>query len=718
MRRHGRRASSSGAGEGGGAHQPLMGAFCTCTHNRIIGATRGRRRAAWCLAVGALLAAGLSASGAQAAQRPFETFMPDTVWAFFSLDNVPKAEAALKAIPLGKIEDDPIIKKLHEDDWKQFEKMVADEPVLKDCGVNVRDLRAQFMQGQVAAVVFSWDVKQFSKIQDQVERARFQRFLPSKDFNPSAPEENGAQWGLQGGLRRLVGGRPTGGEGAAEPRKVEPVNLAPGLPDAAFLADVGQNRAKIEAVFDKVLEHPKVAEAVVHQRYTYRGVAIHTLMAKQAPKSGEYDLREAVFAYGFPADDLFVASVGKKAMEQVIACYQDRPQVPLSTSAKFRYVTGKIGEERLGTFYVNLEPLIPALWETVEDEDERKQAQAVFSDLGLDALRAAGAGLRVHREGVLLTFAAYAPHNERGLWKLLAPGPAAFVTPGLVPEEVFFFGAMNVDVRAAWTLLGEMLAKYDREAFDQFSQGKTMAEQMLQINIEKDVLGSVGTEVAVAVASPPPAPPLPPPDPNKPFDMERLMAQAAQRVPDVLMLVSLADAKRFEELLDKVLLAAGQGLGGGAPGEGGPPPPAIETEEFQGFKLHVLKQMGMSQVFVVTPKAALVGVGRGALNKIKTVLRDLNAEKGLAAGADFRRPLSLLAGEDRVAVGYMDLVRLMEFSGALLQPSAIPDLGPVDPAEPVRDVKKFMEVLKKYAHPIVSAVVKDADGLAQQVYVY
>jgi len=111
-----------------------------------------------CVVVAGALAVMLAAGEALAEKQPFERILPETVWAYATLDDVPGADAAVRALPLGKVLEEPLIKKYVDDAWKKIEKGFSEAEPFKDSGLKLKDLVDHCSQGQVAVVLFSWDL--------------------------------------------------------------------------------------------------------------------------------------------------------------------------------------------------------------------------------------------------------------------------------------------------------------------------------------------------------------------------------------------------------------------------------------------------------------------------------------------------------------------------------------------------------------------------------
>ena len=678
----------------------------------------------------AVVAVTLLSGPVLADKRPFEQFLPADVLAYVTLDGIPAAEAAINGLPMATLQDEPLFKKAREDAWKKIEKEFADSDAFKDSGLKVKDLVDHLSQGQVAAVLFSWDLKAFSKVIDKDGGLGLEEMVP----DASIPMQ-----GDEPGMEEPAGERPR------REKPKTPVKMAPAMPDLALLADVTGRRTKVQAYIDRIRKDPELLEEAVIGRYTYRGVTVHTVIPKEGAASVSQDWTGTVVTYAFPSDDLFVLSMGKKAMERVIAGYQNPPVASLARHPRFRYVTKQIGPKRLATVYVDAEWLTAGLMEMADDEKDpktAKTAKAVLADLGVDAIKALGAGVRVHRQGLLCSLVVFVPEMpDKGLWKLLVAALGDFASARLMPSNAFYFAAQNIDGLAIWRLVMDMLAKHAPETFNTFTKQKTMIEQTMQMNLEQDVIAVLGGEIGTAVAPPPPAVPLPPADPNEPFDFQRMAAEAAQAVPDQLSYVALKDAKKFEAMLEKMLAMGPQaGMTPDAPPAMPEMPiPKFAVEEFRGFKLHMMDapMAQMKVVLCVTPNALLYTMGRGAVSKIKAALRDLDGHESLATNPAFTRPLGLLPKEGRVAIAYVDLVRLMEFFGEQFAEAFDgfegPELG-LGEDEGVEDdegnedddgdeeegekFRKYLVVLKKYLHPALGVWLKQRDGLAVQVYIH
>jgi len=381
------------------------------------------------------------------------------------------------------------------------------------------------------------------------------------------------------------------------------------------------------------------------------------------------------------------------------------------------------------TFYLDVDRLTAALLAMAEGEDEQRAAKTVkgvLADLGVDAIKAVGAGMRVHRKGLLYSLVVYAPDMpDKGLWKLTAPVRGGFASPRVFPANVLSFSAQSFDWAAAWRLGMAMFAKHAPDQFNKFTQQKTGFEQGLQINLEQDLIASIGLEMAGIMAEGPPAPSAPPGAPRGP-------AEAMANFPDMLYYVALKDAKKFEAAFEKLLMMAGQ-MAGGPAAEGAAPSPPFKVEEFRGFKLRILATPipgGMQMVLCVTPDALMYALGRGAVSKMKATLRNLGGGESLAANPAFKRPLDLLPKEGRVAVFFLDVPRFVELfakQAAEAVEGFDVELGGDDregeaeegkEKDKVEELKKVLALCKKYLRPMVGVMLKERDGFTVQTYVH
>jgi hypothetical protein len=137
-------------------------------------------------------------------------------------------------------------------------------------------------------------------------------------------------------------------------------------------------------------------------------------------------------------------------------------------------------------------------------------AEGLLTGLGLDAMREMMATLQFDVDETRIT-AALGWSEQRGLAKLLAYGPAPAKRPDWAAAKWFSVGSDSFDIRAAYAALEEMVSNISPEFFTAMQTEIKNAGTQAGIDLKRDLVGSLGSDLLVAQSLPPSADPAKPP---------------------------------------------------------------------------------------------------------------------------------------------------------------------------------------------------------------
>lgn len=286
-----------------------------------------------------------------------------------------------------------------------------------------------------------------------------------------------------------------------------------GDPHFVMAADLGGNRAKVEALIQQAEAKNTVGENETAVEEEFQGEIIHLRVTKN-PKSGVTSETEAWAI----VDDVFWFGSPKVAVQEAIAHWKgDGAETPITTAQDFAAIRrNHAGAQAL--FYVNLESIMQLAIADMESDQEEAEAAAAESGeeppgspfamlgmspaefvhaFGFDALRGIHFSLSLAEDatsiGGGLTWT-----EKRGLLKLLAIGEAPAPQPAFISAD---WPSVSAD-RFSFAQMIQGLKEAAGEANPMFefmiSQQLTQLNQGLGIDLERDLFGSIGDEIVRA----------------------------------------------------------------------------------------------------------------------------------------------------------------------------------------------------------------------------
>jgi len=245
----------------------------------------------------------------------------------------------------------------------------------------------------------------------------------------------------------------------------------------------------------------------------YAGVLIHTSLAP-APKDGGKAGGTTVTAM---CQGIWLLS---PSYDRVCAAVDAIKQggLPNALGRTEPYLRAR---ERAGAAQViavgNLPAIYPALLASAQKQpasDLPFTPEALLKGLGLDALGEFVYTVNFGDQETRVT-ASLGWQEERGLVKLLAFGPGGALRPDWVPARWINVSAAKWDLRATYAALEEMLGAISPQLLASAQAQVKAAGDQMGIDLKRDLIGSLGSDLVTATALPPDADPSMPPAPDK-----------------------------------------------------------------------------------------------------------------------------------------------------------------------------------------------------------
>jgi hypothetical protein len=280
------------------------------------------------------------------------------------------------------------------------------------------------------------------------------------------------------------------------------------LPPFLLALEVGASGAKLEKILAATAEKLGLRE----ETETFAGVRVQlsTLGAPTEEASAAPASAPRSFAWAL-VEGVWLLSPAKERVFAAIDALQ-RGGLPgsLGASERFQRTRQRIGAAQ-GLVYLN----VPAIYPLIQDAASAAKAKAgtPSNPLGLDpevALKALG--LDVFGEAYLAVTleptrarvdSGLAYTEERGLIRLLSYQPGPPTQPGWVPAKWSSVGSVRFSLPKAYAGL-EALVNSVSPLLYGMAQGQLRAlDKKLEVDLTRDLIGSLGEEVVTASALPP-----------------------------------------------------------------------------------------------------------------------------------------------------------------------------------------------------------------------
>jgi len=351
--------------------------------------------------------------------------------------------------------------------------------------------------------------------------------------------------------------------------------------------ELGENTTKVAKLIAELDEK----EHEVFRLEDYAGVQLH-IYQKSAEKGG---VDKFVWAM---ADGIWFLSPSKAVVQNTIDQLKNgRASAPLGESERFLKIRKQAADADF-TFLCNLQAVYPAIKLAVEKSAEKKQGQTmgippgvIMDALGLDTLRDLYLCVAISSDSTQVN-GGLTCSEQRGLFKMFAFTDGPVAQPVFVSEKWINASTACFSLPAAYSALKEMLGTLNPMIASMLQGRIKELNQQLGVDLERDLIGSLGVQLLAAKAMRPGS------NPDTPPPLSEI---------DQLIVVSLDNAPAFTKAIDAFKRMAG---------------PQVEKmfnkREYLGQTLYTLEmptvrpgQKGVS--YAITPKYLFVAVGSPAI---------------------------------------------------------------------------------------------------------
>lgn len=346
----------------------------------------------------------------------------------------------------------------------------------------------------------------------------------------------------------------------------------------------------------------------------------------------------------------------------------------LAKTDLYKQTRRHLDKDPIISLFVNLEKLFPyALKYFPEGENSAKK---IFDYLKITDAKAAAITMTADQNEVAAQFHLYTPATTSPLFKLLHGGQPAFKSMRLVKQDAMLAFAATLKPADEWELIKGILSAADKPLYDKLIARLKDIEDKSGLNLEKDIIASIGPEAALIITDPEI-------DLRSPFAVGLVVA------------IEIKDGKKIEQFIATAL-----------------GPDEAATEQYNGHTLYTLKD---ESVFCITENHLLYGSTRSSL---KEVIKTLAGNRPLLV--DDKKYLAALAKLDGnlTAVGYVNLARffdvvnnLIETYGDDIAPKKTNGDAPAPQGEKTKPPAFPVEIFKKYFSALLISVKSDENGI-------
>ncbi|MFT3869679.1 MAG: hypothetical protein QM715_14590 [Nibricoccus sp.] len=350
--------------------------------------------------------------------------------------------------------------------------------------------------------------------------------------------------------------------------------------------ELGENTAKVAKLIAELDEK----EHSLFRLEDYAGVQLH-IYQKKAEKGGGDRFVWAM------ADGIWFLSPSKTVVQNAIDHLKNgRAPAPLGESEHFLKIRKQGGEAGL-TILCNLQAMYPAVKLAVEKSAEKKPAPAglppgvLMDALGLDTLRDLYFTVAIEADATHVS-GGLTCSEQRGIFKVLAFNDGPVPQPAFVSEKWINASTASFSIPAAYGAVKELLNGLNPMIASMMQARIKELNTQLGIDLEHDLIGSLGTQLLSAKATRPGSNPDTPPPLN---DIDQLLA------------FSLNNAPAFTKAIDALKRMAGPQF-----------EKMFNKREYLGQTLYTLQipnpQPGQKAVsYAITPKFLFVAVGSASI---------------------------------------------------------------------------------------------------------
>lgn len=351
--------------------------------------------------------------------------------------------------------------------------------------------------------------------------------------------------------------------------------------------ELGDNTTKVV----KIIADNDEKEHEIARLEDYAGVSLH-IYQKSAEKGGGDQFVWAM------ADGIWFLSPSKTVIQSAVDHLKNgRASAPLGESERFLKIRKQAGDADL-TVLCNIQAFYPPMKLAIEKSADKKGAQSmgippgvIMDSLGLDALRDLYFCITVAPEATHVN-GGLTCSEQRGLFKILAFNDGPVAQPAFVSEKWINASTACFSIPAAYAGLKEFVTALNPMIASMLQGRIKELNQQLGVDLEHDLIGSLGAQLLSAKAM----------KPGTNSDTPPPLSEI-----DQLIAVSLDNAPAFTKAVDAVKRMAG---------------PQVEKmfnkREYLGQTLYTFAasspQPGQKSVsYAITSKYLFVAVGSPAI---------------------------------------------------------------------------------------------------------
>lgn len=194
-----------------------------------------------------------------------------------------------------------------------------------------------------------------------------------------------------------------------------------------------------------------------------------------------------------------IANPGDDTLDRFMAAASRAPARSLALSAEYTHVVSRLGAERIWTSFLSGDGLREALLAIgrKDDPEETRIAERVIDKLGLATVHGIGASWVAEAPGIMQRTYVHAPAPRKGLMALVPEEPLGERTIRLAPTEALSFTAGSISFGKILGLARDVAeAVGEKEGFD---RGLAEVSASLGLDIEKDIIKNLGSDIAMVV---------------------------------------------------------------------------------------------------------------------------------------------------------------------------------------------------------------------------
>jgi hypothetical protein len=347
------------------------------------------------------------------------------------------------------------------------------------------------------ALVKGWDASPFARTWNDEQVMKF--FAPMREGMKLETLDEQAKAATGKTLRELIA-FAKGGALIAVPASVlaDAVDGKTSDAPAVLIAvELGDNAAAVQKLLNDAASK---TEGLVVETTNYAGVLVHTNKSP-APKNGGKPAAPTVSA--MCEGHWLISPSYERVCAAIDAIKKGGLPTALGRSENFLRVRQRAGEAQ-ALAYCDFSALYPVLLSALTKNlpsDAPFEAGTALKALGFDALRGIAYTVNFGATETRMTFNANYT-QDRGLMSLLAYGPGAAPRPDWVPARWIAVSADKFDLRAAYAALESVLAAASPSLSSQVQTQITELNKELNIDLKRDLIGSLGSELIVASALP------------------------------------------------------------------------------------------------------------------------------------------------------------------------------------------------------------------------